>query len=75
MLGSFLVGDAAQLDRWLLEEKSLLCGDLAEDGEFFVVIGRTSLKARNCFTAASELCNKCLERDSRRSVAWFMKGH
>jgi len=75
MLVSFLVGNAAQFVRWILEEEVLLCSDLAEDGEFLVVIGRTSLKARNCFAAASELCNKCLERDSRRSAAWFMGGH
>lgn len=50
---AFLVGGAAQFVRRGFEEEALLFGVLAEDGEFFVVIGRTSLKARNCFTAAS----------------------
>ena len=75
MLVSFLVGDAAQFVRRGFEEQRLFSGVLAEDCELLVVIGRTSLKARNCVAAASELCNKCLERDSRRSVAWFTGGN
>ena len=72
---SFLVRSAAQFVRRGLEEEPLLVGDLVEDSEFLMEIGSTALNARNCFAAASELCNKCLERDSRRSVAWFMNGH
>ena len=75
VLVAFLVGRAAQFVRWGLEEEALLGCDMAEDSEFLVEIGSTALKARNCFAAASELCNKCLERDSRRSVAWSMGGH
>ncbi len=72
---AFFVRNPAQFVRRGLEEEVLLRGELAEDSEFLVEIGRTALKARNCLAAASELCNKCLERDSRRSVAWFMGGH
>ena len=75
MFVSFVVGCAIQFGRRCLEDESaLFCAD-SEDSEFLVVIGRTALKARNCFAAASELCNKCFERDSRSSVAWFMGGH
>jgi hypothetical protein len=75
MLVALFVGNPAQLVWRSLEEEVLPEGDFEEDGEFLSVIGITALKARNCFTAASELCNKCLERDSRRSAAWFMGRH
>lgn len=44
------------------------------DTEFLVEIGITALKARNCRTAASVLCNRCLERDSRNCSALFIVG-
>lgn len=72
MFVSFVVGCPVQFDRRGLEDESALVCAGAEDSEFLVVIGRTALKACNCFEAASELCNKCFERDSRSSVAWFM---
>ena len=72
MFVSFVVGGAAQFGRRILEDESALLCIGAEDSEFLVEIGRTSLKARNCFAAASELCNKCFERDSRSSVACLM---
>lgn len=75
MLVSLFVGNLAQLDGRRFEEEALRVGDFEKQGEFLSVIGITALKARNCFAAASELCNKCLERDSRRSMAWFMGGH
>jgi hypothetical protein len=75
MFVSLLVGNTAQFVRLGLEEEVLFACDLSENGEFFSVIGITALKARNCFAAASELCNKCLERDSRSIMAWFMGGH
>ena len=75
MLVSLFVGNTAQFVRRGLEEDVLFRGELSENSELFLVIGRTALKARSCLAAASELCNKCLERDSRRSMAWFMGGH
>jgi hypothetical protein len=74
VLVALVVGRAAQLGRWLGEEEAVFRGIAAEDSEFLAVIGRTALKARNCFAAASELFNVCLERDSRSSVARFMRG-
>ena len=72
---AFVVRRAAQ-DGWcLVKEEPAFFRKLAEDSEVLAEIGRTSLKARNCFAAASELCNKCLERDSLSSKAWFMRGH
>jgi hypothetical protein len=50
---AFFVGSAAQFVWRGLEEESCLFGIGTENSEFFVVIGRTSLKARNCRTAAS----------------------
>lgn len=47
-------------------------GIAVADSDFLVVTGRTSLKARSCFAAASELFNVCLERDSRSRAAWLM---
>jgi hypothetical protein len=75
MLVAFVVRRSAQEVRGLAEEESLFFRELAEDSEVLVEIGSTALKARNCFAAASELRNKCWERDSFRSEAWFMVGH
>ena len=70
-----LVGRPDQFDRRGMEEESAFFGVLSENSEFLVEIGRTALKARNCFAAASELFNGCFKRDSRSGVAWFMSGH
>jgi hypothetical protein len=75
LLVALVVRWAAQLGWWPGEEEVVFRGVAAEDSEFLVVIGRTALKARSCFAAASELFNVCLERDSRSSVARFMGGH
>jgi hypothetical protein len=75
VLVALVVRRAAQFVRSDREEEAALVGVVAEDSEFLVVIGRTALKARSCFAAASELFNVCLERDSRSSVARFMGGH
>jgi len=72
MLVALVVWRAAQFGRRPVEDESDFGGVAAEDGEFFVEIGRTALKARSCLTAASELFNVCFKRDSRSSVAWFM---
>ena len=50
---SFVVGSLIQFDRRGLEDESVLFCVGAEDSEFLVEIGRTALKARNCFAAAS----------------------
>jgi hypothetical protein len=53
MFVSFVVGCPVQFDRRGLEDESVLFCVGAEDSEFLVEIGRTALKARNCFAAAS----------------------
>ena len=75
MLVSLVVRRLAQRGWRIGEEEAGFFSVGVEDSEFFVVIGRTALKARNCFAAASELCNKCLERDSRSREACVMAGH
>ncbi len=53
MLVALLVGGAAQLVWRGAEDEAGFIGIGAENSEFLLVIGRTSLKARNCFTASS----------------------
>lgn len=75
MLVAFVVGRAAQLWRPGSKEELLFFGVAVEDLEFFEEMGRTALKTSNCFAAASEFFNVCLERDSRSREAWIMGGH
>ncbi len=75
MLVPFVVRRSAQFFRRSREAKSEFFDVGSEDSELFMEIGRTALKARNCFAAASELFNVCFERDSRSRLAWFMGGH
>ena len=75
MFVSFVVGRADQRGWRTGKEEIVLPGVISENSDFFDEIGRTALKARNCFTAASEVFNKCFERDSRSKVIWFMAGH
>jgi len=53
MLVALVFGRAAQFFRGRSEEEASFPGVAPEDGDFLVEIGRTALKARNCFTAAS----------------------
>jgi hypothetical protein len=55
------------------DEPSLGCVS-SKNTDFLEVMGRTALKTRNCFAAATEFFNMCLERYSRRSAIWFMVG-
>jgi hypothetical protein len=75
VLVAFVVRRAAQLGRGLGEVEAGFVGVGVENSEFLLVIGRTALKASNCFAAASEFFNKCFERDSRNCMAWFMGRH
>lgn len=53
MLVSLFVGWPTQFGRRTGKVESFFLGVASEDSEFFVEIGRASLKTRNCFTAAS----------------------
>ena len=53
MLISLVVRRAVQVGWFVGKVEAGFFGVGAEDSEFLVVIGRTALKARNCFTAAS----------------------
>jgi hypothetical protein len=53
VLDSLLIGSPIQFGRRIGEEEAFFLREVSENSEFFVVIGRTSLKARNCFTATS----------------------
>lgn len=53
MLVALVVGRTAQFCRWSPEAEAVLADVVVEDADFLVEIGRTALKARNCFTAAS----------------------
>lgn len=68
MLVAFVVGWAVQRGWRTREDVSALFDVVAENSDFLDEIGKTSLKARNCFAAASELFNKCFERESRSNV-------
>ena len=72
MFVPLVVGRAAQRGWWVGAEVAVLPAAVAENSEFLDEIGRTALKARNCFTAPSEHFNKCFERDARSKVIWFM---
>jgi hypothetical protein len=47
------LGWPTQFGRRAGEEETFFTGVVSENSEFFVVIGRTALNTRNCFTAAS----------------------
>ena len=53
MLVSFLVGWSAQFRGGGAQVEVFFPREGSENSEFFLVMGRTSLKTRNCFTAAS----------------------
>jgi hypothetical protein len=53
MLVALVVGRSAQFFRRSFEEETVFVDIVEEDSDFLVEIGRTALKARNCFTAAS----------------------
>jgi len=53
MLIAFIVGWTTQFSRRGVQVEVFFTDVVPENSEFFLVIGRTSLKARNCFTAAS----------------------
>lgn len=50
---SLLIGSPVQIGRRIGEEEAFFLREVSENSEFFAVMGRTSLKARNCFTATS----------------------
>jgi len=75
MFVAFVVRRATQFGWRIPEVETCFPGVTVEDSDFLEVMGRTALKARNCFAAASELFNVCFERDSRRKLAWFMGRH
>jgi len=53
VLVSLLIGSPIQFGRRIGEEEAFFLREGSKNSEFFMVIGRTSLKARNCFTATS----------------------
>jgi hypothetical protein len=53
MLVSLLVRSSIQFVRRGRDDETGLVGIVAENSEFLGVIGRTSLKARNCLTASA----------------------
>lgn len=69
VLVALFVRCTTQFRRRFGEVEAPLFGIGTKNSEFLAVIGRTALKARSCFAAASELFNVCFERDSRSSVA------
>lgn len=53
MFVALVVGRSAQFFRRRFKEETAFSTPVEEDSDFLVEIGRTALKARNCFTAAS----------------------
>ncbi len=53
MLVSLFVGYSTQLRGWGEQAEIFSPRESPENSEFLLVMGRTSLNSRNCFTAAS----------------------